>query len=602
MLLLLSANLVAKYNPYVSNYKEIFTLNKIDGGFYRSVEARGAFKENTYTENIYFGELEKIQSVQAFQRNKQGKIKKISKDKIYKSDLFSNSFYDGYKAQKIDFSKNNTEDDIQYFEYKSIIYNKELMCLTQLIFLQMEDVIIDTIQYTLHIPNTHKLILNYKDLLTSDSIRIDSAVTNDEIIYNFTKYNFNNKFSYELDKEPKIKNKFKGIRFIIVPKNENPYLYFNQWYQTLIEKIPPSTNFRIICDSLSKSVANKDSLIKSIYRYVTHKIKYIDIENGINAFIPRKSDDILLAQQGDCKDMAFLLYNMLTYLGFDAHIALSSTLSHEHELDFPSLSSANHSICILDYNSKRYYLDATEYNGIYNIPSRQIQNTKAFISKNKSFEIIEIPAQPVDFNSSTFTYNLKVNGSKTQGDFKNIYNGYAKLSIEDITKKYSKSKSQQIIGKYLQGKKFNLIYNNIIYKDLNTQLLIGGEIALSSNNLTKVDNKYYLSLSFLPYVHPFEIEADTSENLLFYTTTKNSYKINIELEDIITKISSPYKNYKIKENGIEYEFKISNTKNNLIIEYSYTNPYVKLSPKEVPTFNQINQFINSTLNHEIIIN
>lgn len=600
--LLFPLALFADKTPYISKYKEEYTINQTNGGFNKNIHVTGAFKENTYTGDIYFGELEKVESLSATIKSQKGKIKKVNKDKIFQSDVYTRSFYQGYKTQKIEFTKTNTTDSIQYFAYKANIYNKELMCLTRLLFFEYKEEIIDTIQYLIHVPKGYKLIINQNDIKSSDSIKIDSVINADEIIYQFTKHNLKADYSYTSTKEPILKNKFSGIRFLLLPTNENPFLYFNAWYQNLIEKIPISEKYKSVCDSLSLQAKNKDSLIKSAYRYVTQKIKYLDIENGLNAFIPRKCDDVLLAQQGDCKDMAFLLYNMYTYLGFDAHIALSSTLSHDFELDFPSLSSANHSICILDYNGTRYYLDATEFNGLYNIPSRQIQNTKALISKKNTYELISIPYQPLEFNKSEFNYTLRIDPSKTQGEFHNTYNGYARLNLEDITKKYSKNKSQQILSKYLQRNNFNLIYNSISYEDLNNKLNLNGNITLSSSNITKVENQYYLNLSFLPYAHSLESNADTTENLVFYSTTNNTFKVVIEFPEKVSKISSTYKEFNVKDENIEFNFKITYSANKLFIDYSYINPYVKLLPEKVKHYNQTNQLINSVLNHEIIIN
>lgn len=599
-LLFICNSIYAKEKTYIALYKEEYNVLSQTEGFQRTIFSRGLFKEDIYTANIYFGELESIESIIASTKNQKGKIKKVGKDKIYKSDIMSSTFFSGYKAQRIDFNK-DAENNIQSFLYQVNVKNKELMCLTDLMFYQPNEAIIDTFEYIIRVPNSHRMMINTRDLKEDSLIHIDSTITEKETIYRFTKKFLPKNFSYDKDKIPKIENDFSSIRVIVIPINAEPYNYFNNWYQNLLNTIPISNKYKNICDSIIKISSNKDSIISNTFKYVTNKIKYIDIENGINAFVPRKSDDVLYVQQGDCKDMAYLLYNMYNYMGFEANIALSSTLSHQYQFDFPSLASANHAICILKLDGRNYYLDATEYNGEYSIPSRQIQNTKAFISKKNNFELINIPAESNDFNLSTSEYQLEFIANKIKGNFKTNYKGYSKLNIEDITKRYSKTKSQQLLTNYLKGDKKTVNYSEINFSNKENKLILEGHVELALNIINKVNTKYYLNLAFTPFPHSFDREIDTNVHHVLYNTSKNTYSINIIFPEKINGVESPYKNTKYIKDGIEYYFDIKYKGNILAIEYTYINPYVKLDKKITPTYNAINQIIQTTLNHEIII-
>jgi hypothetical protein len=582
---------IARY----SIYRQIFTIDEKSNSFKKDIFARGSFNDLEFKAEIYFGELEKVENAEAFYEQK-GKKKKVDKSNFYQSDIISDSFYDGYKAYKIKYQNSDKNKNPQNFEYKVSLINSEVFCFSTINFYQTEEYSIDTFINVVYVPKEYNLLINDKDIKKDFQLIIDSNDIGNAMVYTFKKV-FKSVDAKVNDRE----KEFISIRVLVYPKDKEPLKHFNNWYQNLLTSISPSEKYKPICDSLSTIHSNKDSLIKSVFNFVVKKIRYINIENGINAFRPRPSDDVLYKLQGDCKDMALLLTNMYTYLGFDANIALSSTLSNEFQFDFPTIASANHAICILNYNNKYYYLDATERFGSYDQPSQQIQSTKAMISKPSNAYIIEIPKRDASFNTTISTYNIKIEPSTIKGQFKHEYNGYSKIIIENITKDFSSSKSKQILKKYYQDNKFNLTYDNLVFDNSDNKIVIKGDIDINPTVLSKIDNKIYFNFNFCPYIHNFKEEIDTTENYPLYRTSKNVNIITIEFPNTIKKVESIYNNYSTTENGITYQFSIKHFENKLQIEYKYENPYVILSKHIIPSYNKINQKITNTLNHEIII-
>lgn len=587
-------NCFAKINTNINSRRFVYKINTADSTFEKTESVMGTFKEDKYTARIYFGELESIQSANALYFDKKNKKIKIKKDKIYKSDVLSNTFFDGYKTQKIEFEKNKKSPSNLKFEYSVSIKNTELMCLSKIDFYEFDDEKVDTIYHEVHVPNGFVFLINRLDIKEDKKVEIDSIILANEIIYTFTLVTNNiRKTKFE-------QVDFFGIRVLIYPEKSNPYIYFNTWYQDLIKNIPESFAYKQVCDSITNGINNKDSIIRVIFKYVCNKIRYIDIENGINAFRPRQSDDVLIKMQGDCKDMAFLLYNMLTYKEIEANLALNSTLGNDYLFDFPTLSSANHVICIASSKNKHYYLDATESLSEYDIPSRQIQGTLAFITKNNSFEIISIPIMNPDFNENNNIYKLKYTGKELKGSFNSTYKGFSKMYIETIINQFSTTRSKQQLVKYYQDQNFNATYNNIVYTKQKETIVVTGDISLNVGMMTKVEDKLFFNFNFCPFVHSNEVNIDTTKEFTFYTTNKLINKIEIEMPFEIKKVESQLNNTNIN-NLFKYNFKISHMKNLLIIEYVYVNPYVKISKVQTKEYNLTNQLINNTLNHEIII-
>lgn len=578
-----------KYNYY----KQTYTANVVEHSFEKTIAAKGKFSSNNYTANIYFGELETIEEINAYYLTN-NKKKKVNKNNIYKSDVITNNFYSGYKNFIINFEK-QTKHIEEEFEFNAKIYNKELLCISTLVFYQSEDYSIDTFENVVNVPLGNRLLICFNDTSEIGNLRIDSSINNTFKTYTFRKVFNTSKNSKNKDWE------YYAIRVLICPDNANPLSYFNQWYQGLLNSIEPSKNYKTICDSLAKRHENRDSLIKHVFEYTTKKIRYIDIENGVNAFRPRPTDDVILKQQGDCKDMAFMLKNMYTYLNFDAYIALSSTLSNEHIFDFPTIASADHAICILKYKDKTYYLDATERLGKYNQPSQQIQETKAMISKIDHAEIIDVPKQNSTFNASTSKYIFNINDTEIKGKATNTYNGYSKLFIDNIIHTYSPTKSKQVLKKFYQDRNYNLSVKDIDYKIINESIQTTADLELNANVLMKVDNKTFFNFNFCPFPHQFDRLVDTTEQYVFYKTAQNKTIIEITFPNKINKVESLYSNLNYNEDGMKYQFNVKHINNKLIIEYTFENEHVKIPTRLTNKYNQLNLLISKSLNHEIII-
>jgi hypothetical protein len=71
--------------------------------------------------------------------------------------------------------------------------------------------------------------------------------------------------------------------------------------------------------------------------------------------------------------MAFLIHSILKSYEIESNLALSASITHAFDLDFPSIASADHIICCVKKNGKWIYLDATEISCQYGFPSTQIQ-------------------------------------------------------------------------------------------------------------------------------------------------------------------------------------------------------------------------------------
>lgn len=203
------------------------------------------------------------------------------------------------------------------------------------------------------------------------------------------------------------------ISMLIHPKESSPEDYFSYWFSTRIDPLFELSESDIPQELIvfSKN-ATKEELAKACFDYVKSNVKYIDIENGINAIIPRNCEKVMKNGLGDCKDMATLLTALYRYFGFEAYCAISRTNSKPGVFNFPAIHQANHMISALKLDGEWYYLDATEDACIFGDPSIQILDTEVFMIGNQEGYFHDVPNVPRSKSNVYFDYSFDETAKK----------------------------------------------------------------------------------------------------------------------------------------------------------------------------------------------
>lgn len=203
------------------------------------------------------------------------------------------------------------------------------------------------------------------------------------------------------------------LKFLIHPRTSEPNRYFSDWFQ---ERIDPQLVIaeNVIPQELKDiaKLGDKRKLAEACFTYVQKNVRYIDVENGINAVIPRHCEQVLQNGLGDCKDMATLLTALYRSFGMEAYSAISRTNSKEGKLDFPALGSANHTICALRLFDDWYFLDATEEVCKFGDPSIQILGTEVFLVGRHEGYYLEVPAEPLYPHGVEMNYQMDVENAQ----------------------------------------------------------------------------------------------------------------------------------------------------------------------------------------------
>ncbi len=534
---------------------------------------------------IHFGELETISEIKASYQLF-GKWKKLAKKNFITNNIFTSSFYDGMKETTLKFPFIEGGYPFQY------AYKKETSDLLFLASLRFRDTdIIDTFHYTIQLPVTHKLHYQMEDSLKqSNLVEINSFQKNEMMVYEFVGI-------------PKKEGNYPTtnsatIRMMVVPIDRDPFDHYNDWYQNLVRPKAnlSSANKKFFIEKVADKETDKEK-VETIFNTIKDRTSYIAFEDGIGAVQPRDVNKIFTAQQGDCKDMSNLLVEALKAVGYDAKIALSSTIGHPFKLDFPSVSSANHAICVLQLGDEWLYLDATEDAGFFGMRSRQIQGRSVFVIDSDKGFLKEVPKVKAENNVVDHVIHLKKEGNGLNGSILFKYCGLSQLWLRNQSKRIANSKLENALTDYLSTKASNLIFEKVDLEVKEKICEIKSNVA-TERNFTNIKDKTYLSLAFLPdpFVQSDDVEKTT---LKFYEAVFQDYTIHVEL-DVPIKINS-FEKIDVDHGAIRFQFEVTQVDDkNIQIKYKYVNELLELKDENLENFRIIKNIIKKTLRKSII--
>jgi len=130
-------------------------------------------------------------------------------------------------------------------------------------------------------------------------------------------------------------------------------------YLTAIrDRLQLATAERDVAGKLVNGLTNQSAKVAAIARHVQKDYSYRAIAFGRRARIPQKTEDFARSKNGDCKDHAVLLREMLVQAGVPAHLALVNTRGRV-QTNMPSLDQFDHMIVFVPSLSNPF-VDCTD--------------------------------------------------------------------------------------------------------------------------------------------------------------------------------------------------------------------------------------------------
>lgn len=318
---------------------------------------------------------------------------------------------------------------------------------------------------------------------------------------------------------------------------------------------------------ITENLTNDDDKIKSIFYWVKDNIKYIAFENGYEGFIPREASLICERKFGDCKDMASIITAMAKYANVkNVYISWIGTreipYSYE-ELATPAVD--NHMIAVYKKGDEYIFLDATDKETLYGIPTAFIQGKEALYGDGENYKIIPVPIVPAEKNEINEQVKFAFVKDKLVGSGKVQFYGYNRSQIlsrmGDAT---NKTRFEMIKSLVLKGNnKFNLKdFTEENLKDRDKPYQINYNFDLG-NYIVKADKEIYINLFLEKPLEKLTIEKDRIAKFEFDFLTFVNSQYELEVPKNYTVKYLP-KNFSLDNDYLKVDF-IYEVKNDKII-------------------------------------
>lgn len=365
---LLLTPLLALASKSITKTQQDYVFNHSLG--YQEYYSETGFVLDNHTLNTFIFGVEKLENHEVLLWNGK-KWKPQAKKDSYESD-FNRGFYSGHKVIRTLITGPNKyairwEKKCDYEIYCSTVdFNPKA----------------DTSVVSLLIPDHLQLVIHWSDTADCDTIIYSSLEKEHGILHTFTH------FKQEKENTP-------AIRILVRDTSHLTHTQsFCRSYLRLIEpvlkEVTPASDW---IDSLQLSSAKEEEKVEAVFNYAQNQISYLQITNGLEGLCPRPVSYTLHQKQGDCKAMALLVHKYLDYLNIPNQLAISASIDYQFELNFPTVSSGNHMVCVyLPNPDEMIILDPTDKYCEFPQPSRHTQNTSVLLLDYENPEFKDIPS------------------------------------------------------------------------------------------------------------------------------------------------------------------------------------------------------------------
>lgn len=428
--------------------------------------------------------------------------RKIPVDYIETKRAFDNGiFYSDQESKNFTFPA-VTQGAITNLNYKEIITDPHFMGLFRF------GTYVPTKSAQLSIEFPKNVSVGYINFHTEDiNVEFKQESTKDSNIWTWTANNTNG-YQGEDDSEEAlyytphiivyIKNyDYKGKNYSVL--NDVNDLY--KWYVSLVDQMDETDLSQVhqIAENVTKGLTNNCDKAEAIFSWVQNNINYVAFEDGLGGFIPRSASSVCEKRYGDCKDMANLLFEMLNHVGVEAYRTWIGTRNRPYSyLEVPTPMVDNHMITTAMIDGETIFLDATDSNVPFGMPSAFTQTKEALVGIDKdTFKLIKVPIQSADKNASKVVSTITLEGETMKVSETRELTGYEKVDfIVDYTfKKDTRTDEEFLNNTFVLGNnKTN--YTNFKmanFDNKNTPLVLNYDLSIDSYIKT-IGDKMYINL------------------------------------------------------------------------------------------------------------
>jgi len=607
-------------NAAYSIFKESMTINMVKDKpqvFCDHLSEMWFLKDNAHNyaeRSIYFSYFTGIQNINAYTilpTDKPGKYGKEYVTKIEENNTISAGiFFDSGKRKSFSFPSAK-KDGAAHLEYREVYNDPHFLGL----FYFNTYVPIQHSEFSVSFPSNVKveytLVNTEKYNIQFTTTQKKGVTTYTWVAKNIASYDyFSNapSLSYYAPHvivriaEYKRKN---GQTESVLPNVKGLY----DWYYSLVEDVntEKSTELKSLVDSIVNGAVTNDEKARRVFNWVQDNVKYVAFEDGMGGFVPREAPIICDRRYGDCKDMASIITEMLTYAGLKAHLTWIGSRDIPYSYNqVPTPLVDNHMISSYEReNGEVVFLDATGYYTPFGMPTGFIQGKEALIGKGRGqFDIVKVPVMSPDRSLRTDTLSLSIDGDLLLGNGVINSRGYDKLYfVNRLINEASNKRTDRVKNMLDKGN------NKIEFKSAE----FFGLDNRDTNLVIKYDFKLpdYLKVSGDQIFVNLNLEKDLRSSNIDIKKRKgipidNDYKYR-EVETTYLQIPDGYTvNYlppsaEYKNELFGFKISYKQVGNKIILVKDYTINYLLLKEENFNDFNAMIKELNKAYSEVVVL-
>lgn len=380
----------------------------------------------------------------------------------------------------------------------------------------------------------------------------------------------------------------------------------HKYYQGFVNNLNKKEciDLKKITEDITKEKTTDEEKIKSIFYWVKDNIKYVAFENGYEGFIPREADLVFERKFGDCKDMANIIVSMAEYANIkDVNLCWIGTREIPYsytELATPAVD--NHMIAAYKKDDEYIFLDATDRETRYGLPTSFIQGKEALINNGKEFKIVKVPVIDAKKNQVDDIVKVQIKDGKLIGKGKMEFNGFNRsMTLMQIGDASGKTRFEMIKSLVIKGNnKFNLnsfTEENIGNRDLPYNVNYDFEL---DNYIIKVDKELYLN----PYLqkvfekNPIQKDRVTGYDFEIVSFFNSEYEFEIPAN---YKVKYIPKNFTLDNELLKVNAVFTESNNKIFVKYTFEVKKLVIEPSDFQLWDDSIKKMKSNYSETLIL-
>lgn len=354
---------------------------------------------------------------------------------------------------------------------------------------------------------------------------------------------------------------------------------------------------------LLKDKKSDEDKIKTIFKWVQKNIKYVAFESGYEGFIPREAGLVFERKFGDCKDMTSLITEMAKYAGVPN---VNFTWIGTREIPYtykqlPTPAVDNHMIATYIKDNEIIFLDATDQNVPFGLPSSFIQGKEVLIAQGSTYQLAVVPEISAELNVRKDVVKIQLDEQKIKGEGIYSTEGLIATTLRNtIGDNYNKRKDFAFALLEKGNNKFKLNdYREINFEE--NELPYTFEYSFELDNyVVSAGKENYINLVMdKPYLnHTFESNRmQTYDNKYLQ---KDIYQVTLEIPEN-AKVTYLPQDVFFENDLMKYSFIYQTDQNKVTLNYEIQTKKTFIRPNEFDLWNETIKKLKENYIETIII-